>query len=83
LHQTIIGAARNGLLASLYDAINTVRQQPEWAKLKERTVTPDRRANYEEQHRAIVAALKERDPQAARTALRDHLLAVRKALVGI
>jgi DNA-binding FadR family transcriptional regulator len=44
---------------------------------------PDRRANYEEQHRAIVAALKERDPEAARTALRDHLLAVRKALVGI
>src|SRR5664279_3559216 len=45
LHQTIIDAARNGLLASLYDAINTVRQQPEWAKLKERTVTPERRAS--------------------------------------
>jgi DNA-binding FadR family transcriptional regulator len=83
LHQTIIDATRNGLLATLYDAINTVRQQPEWAKLKERTVTPERRASYEEQHRAIVAAIKERDPEAARTALRDHLLAVRKALVGI
>ena len=51
LHQTIIAAARNGLLASLYDAINTVRLQPEWAKLKERTVTPECRATFEEQHR--------------------------------
>jgi DNA-binding FadR family transcriptional regulator len=37
LHETILGAARNGLIADIYAAINSVRRQAEWRKLKERT----------------------------------------------
>jgi DNA-binding FadR family transcriptional regulator len=82
LHQTIIGAARNGLIADIYAAINSVRRQSEWSKLKERTVTPERRALYQEQHRRIVAALRDRDPEAARRALREHLDTVAANLLG-
>lgn len=82
LHETILGAARNGLIADIYAAINSVRRQAEWRKLKERTLTPERRALYQEQHRRIVAALRDRDPEAARRSLRDHLTAVAANLLG-
>lgn len=82
LHQTIISSAKNGLLAGLYEAINTVRHQPEWMKLKERTVTDERRAAYHRQHGEIVDALAERDPDNAARLIREHLVAVRKSLLG-
>jgi DNA-binding FadR family transcriptional regulator len=82
LHQTIISSAKNGLLAGLYEAINTVRHQPEWMKLKERTVTDERRAAYHEQHCEIVDALSERDPDQAANLIREHLIAVRVSLLG-
>lgn len=83
LHQAIIGAAKNELLAGLYEAINLVRLQPEWVKLKERTVTPTRRAAYQEQHMAIVEALCDRDPARASQLIRDHLEEVRRNLMGV
>jgi GntR family transcriptional regulator, transcriptional repressor for pyruvate dehydrogenase complex len=82
LHQTIISSAKNGLLAGLYEAINTVRHQPEWMKLKERTVTDERRAAYHKQHVEIVDALSERDPDQAANLIREHLIAVRVSLLG-
>ncbi|AWJ93080.1 FadR family transcriptional regulator (plasmid) [Azospirillum baldaniorum] len=82
LHVAIIGAAKNGLLADVYDAINAIRNQPEWARLKVRSLTPARRAVYEEQHRRIVSALKDRDGDQARAALQEHLLQVRTNLLG-
>lgn len=82
LHQTILGAARNGLIADIYAAINGVRRQAKWSKLKERTLTPERRALYQEQHRRIVAALRERDPDEARRTMREHLTAVAANLLG-
>ena len=82
LHVTIIAAAKNGLLMDLYDAINDIRNQPEWGKLKARSVTPERRATYEAQHRSIVAALKDRDADQARSELQNHLQLVRSNLLG-
>ncbi len=76
LHQTIVSAARNQLLTDIYDAINGVRHSAEWGKLKERSLTSERRALYIEQHRTIVAALSERDPERARQEIRRHLVAV-------
>lgn len=82
LHEVIIAAAKNDLLTSLYEAINAARHQPEWMKLKLRTVTLERRAAYQRQHEAIVNALSERDALRASDLIRDHLSAVRSALLG-
>jgi DNA-binding FadR family transcriptional regulator len=82
LHQTIISAAKNELLAGLYMAINLVRLQPEWLRLKERTVTPARRILYQEQHSAIVEALCDRDPMLSSQLIRNHLEDVRRSLLG-
>lgn len=80
LHQRIVAAARNRLLADIYDVVNGVRRTAEWGKLKERSLTAERRATYQEQHRRIVAALRARDPDLTRDQIRDHLLAVRASL---
>lgn len=81
LHKTIIQAAKNELLAGLYEAINLIRNQPEWTKLKERTVTAKRRETYQLQHVELVRALTERDSRAARQKMEAHLLAVRGNLL--
>lgn len=82
LHECIIGSAKNELLLGLYEAINMARHQPEWMKLKQRTVTSERRATYEHHHRQIVEALGERNAVAAADLIKEHLIAVRIALVG-
>lgn len=82
LHVTIVAAAKNGMLNALYEAINNLRNQDEWRRLKERSVTLERRGNYSEQHQRIVKFLKERDAEQAKSELHRHLLTVRANLFG-
>lgn len=82
LHLAIFRATRNALLIDYCEAINTVRQQPQWYRLKQRSVSPETRSRYDQQHGAIVAALRDRDADAARTAMHRHLVMVRDRLLG-
>jgi DNA-binding FadR family transcriptional regulator len=66
----------------LYAAINGVREQALWGRMKERSLTPERRRRYEQQHRNIVDALRDRDISQAGERLRTHLLDVRDSLLG-
>jgi DNA-binding FadR family transcriptional regulator len=83
LHQQIIVATRNQLLSDIYDAINGVRQSAEWGRLKARSLTNERRSLYQEQHRLIMKALRNRDPDLARHEIRSHLLSVRASFGGL
>jgi len=83
LHQAMLGATHNSLLIDLYDILNSVRKQPEWEALKQRSLTPERLAHYRAQHRAVVQALRQRNAQAAGTTIRQHLLQVRLAMLGM
>ena len=80
LHRALVAACRNDLLDGFYAVLNRIRDNAEWGMLKERSVTPERRAAYQLHHRAIVAALKARDPAAVRDTVRMHLIAVRDNL---
>lgn len=80
LHQAIVAACRNELLEGMYAVLNQIRSRPEWNRLKERSLTTDRRAGYEADHRAIVTALRTRDTAAAREAMRRHMMAVRDGM---
>ena len=83
LHQAIAEATHNRLIVGLYTAITRARDQADWGELKRRSLTPERRDHYREEHRRIVAALRTRDAQGAETALHDHLRRVRHNLLGI
>jgi DNA-binding FadR family transcriptional regulator len=69
LHKTIIKAARNPIMSRVIDSISRLlmvsrSRTVEIAGVREQTV---------EDHRAIVTALKRRDPEAAREAMLQHL----------
>lgn len=81
-HTALAGAARNPLLNGVLETVNAIRAQRRWGETRAQTLSPDRQAAYVCQHRAIVAALDAHDPAAAAGAMRDHLSAVHRAMVG-
>lgn len=82
LHEAIAEAAHNGFIIRVFRLINEVRATAEWGVLKRRSATPERRVEYQQQHRALVAALKERDAERARALCLAHLLHVRTNMLG-
>ena len=77
LHKTITQAARNPIMSRVIDSISRLlmvsrSRTVEIAGVRERTV---------EDHRAIVAALKNRDPEAAQQAMLQHLNHVEQGLL--
>jgi DNA-binding FadR family transcriptional regulator len=82
LHEAIADAAHNSFIAKVFRLMNQVRTQGEWGALKRRSATPERRREYEQQHRALVAALQDRDGQRATELCLAHLAHVRRNLLG-
>ena len=82
LHRCIIGAAHSPLLAALYAQIESARHGQVWGDLKRRSTSTQRRQLYQQDHRAIVTALRERDSDAAIEAMRTHLSRVAEHLLG-
>jgi DNA-binding GntR family transcriptional regulator len=62
--------------------MSEVRSNGEWGVLKRRSATPARRVEYQEEHRALVAALKNRDAERARELCLAHLVHVRTNMLG-
>lgn len=83
LHLRIFRAAKNAILSAWCEAINQVRNEPDWYRLKKRSLTPELRLTYDREHSEIVMALKERDPELARRAMGQHLSRVRDSLLAI
>ena len=82
LHEALAHATHNHFVIRVLDMVTAVRQQAEWGKLKDRIVTPERRLRYQEEHREIVLALRERDADRARAGIIGHLRHARRNLFG-
>jgi DNA-binding FadR family transcriptional regulator len=82
LHRGIIAAAHSPLLVALYGVVESARHGQVWGDLKRRSATRQRRELYQEDHRAIVAALRGRDTDTAVEAMRTHLSRVAGHLLG-
>ncbi len=82
LHEAIAAAAHNAFIADIFRRLSEARSQGEWGILKRRSATPERRLQYQQEHRALVAALKQRDAQKARGLCLAHLARVRTNLLG-
>ncbi|SDM17391.1 transcriptional regulator, GntR family [Franzmannia pantelleriensis] len=82
LHQAFAEATHNSFFLRILELTNVVREEGEWGRLKRVSLTPERRKRYEMQHRAIVAALRDRDEDTARALLEEHLREVQKNLFG-
>lgn len=82
LHEAIAEATHNSFITNVFRLMTQVRAQSEWGLLKRRSATPERRRAYQLEHRALVAALKERDAARARELCLAHLVHVRRNLLG-
>jgi DNA-binding FadR family transcriptional regulator len=82
LHEAIAEAAHNGFIIGVFRLMNEVRSQSEWGVLKRRSATPERRLEYQQEHRALVQALKQRDAEQARALCLAHLVHVRTNMLG-
>ncbi len=83
LHALIADAAHNAFISGVFRLINQVRAEGEWGVLKQRSTTQGRRLEYQRDHRALVAALKDRDALRARALCLEHLKRVRRHLLGV
>lgn len=81
-HELIARAAHNSFVANLFKLMNQARTQGEWGMLKQRSLTPARRQAYQAEHRALLQAIKARDPVQAAALATDHLLHVRRNLLN-
>lgn len=82
LHRSIMAAAHSPLLAALYGVVESARHGQVWGDLKRRSSSRRRREDYQQDHRAIVTALRARDTDAAVEAMRIHLSRVAEHLLG-
>jgi DNA-binding FadR family transcriptional regulator len=76
-HRAMAEAAHNALLLGLFDAVNAVRQEEIWGRLKEASLTPARQLVYIEQHQACLDAVRDRNAARAERCMVEHLETVR------
>ena len=82
LHEAIAQATHNQTIVAMARALAVVRTRGEWGQLKARSMTPEHRRALHDQHAAIVASLQDRDRDAARSLMREHILYVRAYMFG-
>lgn len=82
LHRLFAVATHNSFFVHILDLVGIARVEGGWQKLKERSYTRERHEQYMEQHRNIVAALKNRDLPQSKRLMTEHLLQVRKNIFG-
>ena len=82
LHEAIADAAHNSFISKVFRLMNQVRAQGEWGALKRQSASPERRLEYQQEHRALVLALLDRDGVRATALCLAHLGHVRRNLLG-
>lgn len=82
LHQMVANSCGNSLLISFFNAINSLREDKIWGRLKEASFSGSRHRLYCRQHRELVEAINDRDAAAAEKIMRAHLETVQRNLLG-
>jgi DNA-binding FadR family transcriptional regulator len=81
-HLQLARCARNPLIMHIYQEINDVRSQAQWERMKRVILSAEKIRFYNQQHRAIYNALRDRDVAAAIEEITKHLETARQDLLG-
>ena len=79
-HALIAETTGNSLLIWIVAQINSVRNQEQWSLMRHLTLNEEMIHQYNEQHREIVAAIKNREPERAAQLMKNHLESARLSL---
>jgi DNA-binding FadR family transcriptional regulator len=81
-HRAVAESAGNVVLLALFDSLNAIRRTVVWGRLREETERPPADHHSFADHDAIVAAIENRDMEAATRTMRAHLHAVHRRLIA-
>ncbi len=73
LHRAIAKAGGNSLMLAIFDTLNTVRRSVVWGRLRPEPVRPPSDHHSFAEHAVILEAIRTRDLDGARDAMRQHL----------
>ena len=79
-HTLLAESTGNSLLVWMMGQINSVRNQDEWARMRQLTLNRETIIAYNDQHRQILAAIRLREPERAANAMKEHLEGARLSL---
>lgn len=82
LHDAFALATHNAAVIGMSRSLARVRERTDWGQLKARGDTPAHRARLQAQHHDMVQALRDRDRDRARQAMRAHILFIQAAMMG-
>ena len=81
-HLALAECTKNAMLVWITRHVNEVRNNAEWARMRQLTLTEDIIRRYNQQHRRVFEAIRARDAEAAARAMREHLELARQSLVN-
>jgi len=79
-HSLLAETTGNNLLIWVVSQINSVRSQKEWSNMRRVILNRDTITHYNLQHRAILSAIREREPEQAAQHMKAHLESARLSL---
>ncbi len=79
-HTILAESTNNGLIISMVNQINAVRNQEQWALMRKLTINHQTIKIYNKQHREILNAIRTRDPESASSLMREHIETARLSL---
>ena len=81
-HLALAECTRNAMLVWITKRVSEVRNNTEWARMRQLTLSPEMIRRYNVQHREIFEAVRMRDAERGAKAMRTHLDLARRSLVN-
>lgn len=82
-HLMLAELSGNRLMQWMAQSMSGARSHTQWSRVRTITLNPAIIRTYNQQHRAIVDAIKTRDPEAAAARMKAHILTARESLQNI
>ena len=79
-HRALANSTHNTLLIWIISQITSVRSHDDWTRMRQITLNQPSIAQYNDQHRQILNALRTREPERAAKIIKDHLETARLSL---
>ena len=79
-HTLLAKSTGNHLLVWMMSQIDEVRNQEEWLRMRRLTLSMETMSTYNRQHREILNAIRNREPERAASLMKDHLETARLSL---
>ena len=79
-HQALAELSGNRMMHWLINSMSGARAHSQWSRVRSIVLTPNAISMYNQHHRAIVDAIRSREPQAAAARMKKHIVTARDSL---